>query len=138
MSEKMNVLFIITDALRFDHLSCYGNKIVKTPNIDRLASEGVRFSNYFCTNPICMPNRATLLTGLYPNIHGVRSNGINLPETIPTINKTLIKRGWHTGAIGKMHLQFWGPPYRFSYKSAEKFFIVSNVFFEDFHDIFDF
>ncbi|MFX0167676.1 MAG: sulfatase-like hydrolase/transferase, partial [Candidatus Hodarchaeota archaeon] len=80
MNEKKNVLFIITDAQRVDHLSCYGNKILKTPNIDRLANESVRFTNYFCTNPICMPNRATLMTGLYPNVHGVRSNGINLRE----------------------------------------------------------
>ncbi|MBA7661553.1 Ulvan-active sulfatase [subsurface metagenome] len=84
MNEKMNVLFIITDAQRVDHLSCYGNKTLKTPNIDRLASESVRFTNYFCTNPICMPNRATMITGLYPNVHGVRSNGINLKEDVPT------------------------------------------------------
>ncbi|MFX0070652.1 MAG: sulfatase [Candidatus Hermodarchaeota archaeon] len=122
MSEKFNVLFIITDQHRADHMSCSGNRILKTPNLDRLASEGVRFTNAYCNSPMCMPNRATLLTGLYPNIHGVRSNGINLPETLPTINQTLIKRGWHTGAIGKMHLQFWGPPYKISVKSAEKFF----------------
>ena len=115
----MNVLFIITDALRFDHLSCYGNKTVKTPNIDRLASEGVRFTNYFCTNPICMPNRATLATGLYPNVHGIRSNGMNLSEDVPTITKTMRKRGWHTVSIGKIHHQFWLGPFRHKYKSAE-------------------
>ena len=84
MSEKMNVLFIITDAQRVDHLSCYGNKILNTRNIYRLASESVRVTNYFWTNPICMPNRATMLTGLYPNVHGVRSNGINLREDLQT------------------------------------------------------
>ncbi|MBD3211461.1 MAG: sulfatase-like hydrolase/transferase, partial [Candidatus Lokiarchaeota archaeon] len=67
MSEKRNVLFIMCDALRWDHLGCMGNETVKTPNIDRLANQGVTFTNYFCTNPICMPNRATLETGLYPN-----------------------------------------------------------------------
>jgi arylsulfatase A-like enzyme len=66
-----------------------------------------------------MPNRATLLTGLYPNIHGVRSNGINLPLNVPTITQTLQKMGYHTGAIGKLHLQFWGPPYKRKFKSAE-------------------
>ncbi len=121
MSEKLNVLFIISDQHRSDHMSCAGNKILKTPNLDRLASEGVRFTNAFCTNPMCMPNRATLLTGLYPNTHGVRSNGMILSKNIPTITKTLVKRGWHTIAIGKLHYQFNTPPYRTKTKSAESF-----------------
>ncbi|MHA2184948.1 MAG: sulfatase-like hydrolase/transferase [Promethearchaeota archaeon] len=118
MENKMNVLFIITDAQRQDHLGCYGNSIVKTPHIDKLAKEGIRFTNYYCTNPICMPNRATLLTGLYPNVHGVRSNGMILSENIPTITQTLKKRGWHTVSIGKIHHQFWMAPYKLKYKSA--------------------
>jgi arylsulfatase A-like enzyme len=122
MKEKMNVIFIITDAQRADHLGCAGNPILKTPNLDRLASEGVMFTNYYCTNPICMPNRATLLTGQYPNVHGVRSNGINLPEDTPTIIKTLRKRGWHTAAIGKIHHQFWLGPFKQKTKSAESLF----------------
>jgi len=121
MSEKMNVLFIITDAQRADHLGCAGNPVLKTPNVDRLAQEGVRFTNYFCTNPICMPNRATLLTGLYPNVHGVRSNGINLREDIPTMTKTLKKRGWHTAAMGKIHHQFWLGAFKQKFRSAESF-----------------
>lgn len=119
MSEKMNVLFIIADAHRADQMSCYGNRILKTPNLDKLAKDGVRFTNCFCTNPICMPNRATMITGLYPNVHGVRSNGINLREDIPTITKTLRKRGWHTAAVGKLHHQFWLAPFKHKYKSAE-------------------
>lgn len=115
----MNVIFIITDAQRADHLGCAGNPYVKTPNINNLAREGVRFSNYYCTNPICMPNRATLLTGLYPNVHGVRSNGMNLNENLPTITKVMQKRGWHTAAIGKIHHQFWLGPYKHRTKSAE-------------------
>ena len=119
MPEKMNVLFIITDAQRYDHLSCYGNPILKTPNIDKLASESIRFTNYFCSNQICMPNRATMITGLYPNVHGVRSNGINLKEDFPTIINTLRSRGWHTAAIGKIHHQFWMAPFKRKYLSAE-------------------
>ncbi len=115
----MNVLFIVCDANRSDHLGCYGNQILKTPNLDKLADEGIRFTNCFCTNPICMPNRATMITGLYPNVHGVRSNGINLREDIPTIIKTLQKRGWHTAAMGKIHHQFWMAPFKLKYKSAE-------------------
>ncbi len=119
MSEKMNVLFIITDAQRADHMGCAGNPIVKTPNLDRLASEGIRFTNHFCTNPICMPNRATLATGVYPNVHGVRSNGINLRQDIPTVFQTLRKRGWYTAAIGKIHHQYWLGPFRHKSRSAE-------------------
>jgi arylsulfatase A-like enzyme len=119
MSEKLNVLFIITDALRYDHLGCNGNNKVKTPNLDRLASKAVRFTNYFCTNPICMPNRATLATGLYPNVHGIRSNGINLRENIPTIAETLRKKDWHTAAIGKIHHQYWLGAFKHKYFSNE-------------------
>ncbi len=115
----MNVLFIITDAQRADHLGCAGNLLIKTPNIDNLAREGVRFSNYYCTNPICMPNRATLQTGLYPNVHGVRSNGINLDENLPTLTKVLRSRGWYTAAIGKIHHQFWLGPFKHRSKSSE-------------------
>lgn len=119
MSEKLNVLFIITDAMRADHMSCAGNQRVKTPNLDRLAKEGLRFTNHFCTNPICMPNRATLITGVYPNVHGVRSNGINLRQDIPTIIQTLRKRGWHTAAFGKIHHQYWLGSFKNKSRSAE-------------------
>ncbi len=117
----MNVLFIITDQHRADHLSCYGNPIIKTPNLDKLASEGVRFTNAFCTNPMCMPNRATLLTGLYPNVHGVRSNGINLPVDVNTITEALYQRDYHTICVGKPHFNFWTPAYKMLPKSSESF-----------------
>ena len=107
MSKRMNVLFIMTDQQRADHLGCAGNPVLKTPNIDSIAREGVRFENAYVTNPMCMPNRACLLTGLYPNMHGVRTNGINLPLNVPTITQTLQKCDYHTYAVGKMHLQFW-------------------------------
>jgi arylsulfatase A-like enzyme len=121
MSEKMNVLLITTDQHRVDMLGCYGNRILKTPNLDKFANESVRFTNAFCTNPMCMPNRATLLTGYYPNVHGVRSNGINLPTDIPTITQTLVKRGYHTINVGKTHFNFWTPPYKPKNHSAEGF-----------------
>jgi len=117
----MNVLFIISDQHRADHMSCAGNKVLKTPNLDRLASESVRFTNAFCTNPMCMPNRATLLTGYYPNVHGVRSNGMILSNEIPKITDSLVKKGWHTAAFGKLHHQFNTPPYRIGDKSTESF-----------------
>ena len=105
----MNVLFIITDQQRADHLGCAGNPILKTPNLDKLASEGVRFTNAYCSNPMCSPNRASLLTGLYPNAHGLKFNRINLPLNVPTITQTLRNSGYHTISVGKMHLQSAAP-----------------------------
>ncbi len=121
MSEKMNVLFIITDQQRADMLGCYGNSVIKTPNIDRLAKTSIKFTSSYTVCPMCMPNRATLLTGYYPNVHGVRSNGINLPENIPTITQTLVNRGYHTISIGKTHYNTWTPRYDPKTKSAEDF-----------------
>jgi arylsulfatase A-like enzyme len=66
-----------------------------------------------------MPNRASLVTGVYPNVHGVRSNGINLREDIPTIMQVLRGKGWHTVSIGKIHHQYWLAPFRHRSRSAE-------------------
>lgn len=122
MSEKMNVLFLISDQHRADHMGCSGHKMLKTPNIDKLAKDGVRFTNAFCTNPMCMPNRATLLTGYYPNVHGVRSNGMILSEDLPTITQTLVKRGWRTAGIGKFHHQYDTAAYRIKEKKTPESF----------------
>lgn len=116
----MNVLFIITDQQRADHLGCSGNPILKTPNIDKFANDAVRFTNAYVANPMCMPNRATLLTGLYPNMHGVRSNGINLSQNVPTITQTLKRKGYHTINVGKMHFNWHFPPFRRKSSSAEQ------------------
>ncbi len=111
MSEKRNIVFIISDQHRADHLSCAGNVVIKTPNLDKLASEGVRFTSAYVANPICMPNRASIFTGLYPNMHGARSAGMNLPMDIPTFTETLLKNDYHTIQIGKLHLQFMLQPF---------------------------
>jgi len=120
----MNVLFIITDQQRADHLSCAGNPDLKTPNLDRFASESVRFTNAFCANPMCMPNRSTIFTGKYPSIHGVRCNGINLNPEIPTFPESLLKSGYHTSSFGKIHLNWYGTPWNrkdFSYETLISF-----------------
>ena len=106
MSEKMNVLFFITDQQRADHLGCAGNPILKTPNLDRLASEGVRFNSAYVANPVCMPNRCCIFTGLHANMCA-RAPGINLADDIPTFSETLHKAGYNTKCIGKMHIQYW-------------------------------
>ncbi len=106
----MNILIIKTDQHRKDHLSCYGNNVLKTPNIDKIAEGSVKFTNYFCATPICMPNRASFFTGAYASVHGTRSNGINLNPEIPTISEILRKKGYHTISIGKTHFNFFGRP----------------------------
>lgn len=119
MSEKMNVIFIVTDQHRADHMSCAGNPILKTPNLDKLASESVRFTSAYVANPICMPNRASIFTGLYPNMHGVRTAGMNLPKSTPTFTETLRNNGYHTVEIGKIHLNWSIRPFDKNAKSHE-------------------
>jgi arylsulfatase A-like enzyme len=105
MAPRPNFLFIITDQHRADHLGCYGNSIVKTPHIDHLAQAGTRFENFYVATPICMPNRATLMTGRMPSLHGARQNGIPLPLTATTFVDIMREAGYHTALIGKCHLQ---------------------------------
>src|SRR5688572_21310339 len=83
--RRPNILFVMTDDHSVAHLSCYGNKTVRTPNMDRIASEGVRFRNAFCTNSLCAPARATCLTGTYSHVNGVLGNSEakdTKPETL--------------------------------------------------------
>jgi arylsulfatase A-like enzyme len=86
-ATKPNVLFILCDDLRPDALGCYGSKHVKTPHIDRLANEGVRFANTFCTTSLCSPSRASILSGLYAHTHGVTNNFTEYPATMPQLSR---------------------------------------------------
>lgn len=110
-----NVIFILTDNQGDWTLGCYGNKDIKTPHIDALAAGGMRFVNSFASNPVCSPNRATLLTGLMPSQHGVHSFlGVGFPQMgadayctiaeFPTLPKILKARGYACGLVGKWHL----------------------------------
>jgi iduronate 2-sulfatase len=71
--QKLNVLFIAVDDLR-PELGCYGNQLIKTPNVDRLAAAGVRFDAAYCQYPLCNPSRTSLFTGRYPTVTGVMDN----------------------------------------------------------------
>src|SRR5581483_4355188 len=102
---RPNFLFIIADQLRWDHLGCYGNKIVKTPAIDKLAAGGFTADAFHVASPICMPNRATLMTGRMPSVHGVRHNGIPLSLDATTFADLLRQAGYRTAMVGKSHLQ---------------------------------
>jgi arylsulfatase A-like enzyme len=102
---RPNILLIVTDQHRADHLGCYGNAVVRTPNIDALAARGLRFERCYVTNPNCMPNRAAMLTGRMPSVSGVRHNGVPLPLEALTFVETLRRTGYRTALIGKAHLQ---------------------------------
>jgi len=104
-TKRPNFLFLITDQQRADWLGCYGHPVLKTPNIDALASKGMRFDNFHVASPVCMPNRASLLTGRFPTLHGLRYNGCRLPLSANTFVDLLAGAGYHTAAIGKSHLQ---------------------------------
>ncbi|MCL4416462.1 MAG: sulfatase-like hydrolase/transferase, partial [Actinobacteria bacterium] len=102
--NKPNILLISADQLRCDAIGAYGNKVVKTPNIDSLASDGVVFENHFVQNPYCMPSRWSIFTGRYPKNHGVRENGVIFDNSEITLARTLKEAGYNTAATGKMHL----------------------------------
>lgn len=104
MKRPSFVLFI-TDQQRADHLGCYGNPTVKTPNIDSLAEQGLRFMRFHVATPICQPNRAALFTGQMPSVNGVRQNGIPLGLDSLTFAEVLRQSGYRTGYIGKAHFQ---------------------------------
>ncbi|MEX3011197.1 sulfatase [Hoeflea sp. TYP-13] len=105
MSGRPNFVFFITDQHRADWLGCYGHNVVRTPHIDALAQNGTRFDNFHVASPVCMPNRASLITGRYPSVHGLRYNGCTLPHSANTFVDVLAAAGYHTAAIGKSHLQ---------------------------------
>ncbi len=106
---KPNVLIFCCDEFRADYLRCAGNRLIKTPNLDRLASRGVLFQRSYATNPICMPARASMFTGLLPRDHGVRVNGQGLRKDLPTLPGILAEAGYRTHVAGKLHLTPWVP-----------------------------
>ncbi|MFU8780978.1 MAG: sulfatase [Kiritimatiellia bacterium] len=108
MVQRPNVVVFCVDEQRGDHLGCMGHPHVQTPNLDRLAAEGTLFRNCFSSSPVCMPARATMLTGLTNRTTGVYTNGINLDESIPTLPGILAAAGYRTHAAGKLHHKIWG------------------------------
>jgi N-acetylglucosamine-6-sulfatase len=102
--RQRNIIFILIDDLRFDTFSFMGHPVVQTPNIDRLAKNGVHFRNSFVTTSLCSPSRATILTGLYAHQHKILDNSTRLPDTILTFPTLLQKAGYRTGFVGKWHM----------------------------------
>lgn len=105
MSDRPSFILFITDQQRADFLGCYGHPMLKTPNIDAMAAAGLVFDRFYVSSPVCMPNRASLMTARLPSSHGVRSNGIPLSRRNVTFVELLRDAGYRTALIGKSHLQ---------------------------------
>jgi len=103
-NNRPNILFVFADQLRSHELSCYGGMNIKTPNLDRLADEGVRMTNAYSTYPICSPFRGMLMTGLYPLHSGISNNDHPLDPNLPSFAKFCKNAGYQTAYIGKWHL----------------------------------
>src|SRR5487761_1749305 len=99
------ILFITTDQQRYDSLGCNGGKIAQTPNIDRLAATGINYRRAHNQNVVCMPARATMITGQYVRTHGAFANGIPLPLDAPSIAAYLNDHGYRTALLGKAHFE---------------------------------
>ena len=104
-TKKPNILFIMSDDHACHAMSCYGSKINETPNLDRIAKDGMRFNNCFCTNSICAPSRAVILTGKYSHINGLVDNKVPFDGSQQIFPKLLQKNGYQTAMIGKWHLK---------------------------------
>ena len=103
--ERMpNILWICTDQQRFDTLAGLSNSVIKTPNLQKFMSESVTFTNAFCQTPICSPSRASFLTGRYPHVTGLRSNGQRIRPTERLITRMLAEYEYTCGLVGKLHL----------------------------------
>jgi len=104
MPSQPNIVFIMADQLAAAFVGCYGSGVDSTPTLDRLASEGVRFTRAYAHSPICAPNRATIMTGRSNEIHGIVVNNLQLGTENPTYPMVLQRRGYRTGGFGKFHL----------------------------------
>ncbi len=119
--RKPNIVFIIADDLGYGDLGCFGQKKIRTPNIDRMAAEGIRFTQHYSGNAVCAPSRCVLMTGQHPGHAFIRDNKevgewdsyqgqLPLPENQATIAKALKKLGYATGRLASGALAAWAVP----------------------------
>lgn len=110
-ADLRGIVVLCCDQLRADHLGFGGNPDVRTPHLDALAARSVVYDEAYVANPTCMPNRATIMTGRWPSVHGSRTNGLPLDWRADTFARVLRRAGWSTAAAGKLHLQNMGWPW---------------------------
>lgn len=102
--KKRQVVLIMTDTTRKDMLGCYGNQKMKTPNLDRMAKQGIKYENAYTCQPVCGPARSAIFTGTFPHSNGVVTNCVPFGANVKTIGHRLTDHGIHCGYVGKWHL----------------------------------
>jgi len=110
ITARPNILYVMTDQQPKSTIGAYGNPLVRTPNLDRLAALGIKFQDYYIAGFPCCPSRASMLTGRYVHSHGVVQNEVPLDPAIPALGDVFKAAGYRTGYIGKWHLS--GQMYR--------------------------
>ena len=134
-SRKPNIIFILADDLGYGHLGCYGQKKILTPNIDKLAVEGMRFTQFYAGSHVCAPSRSTLMTGLHTGHTPIRSNGgdKSLYDSDVTVAEILRKAGYATGGFGKWGLGIENSEGRPTRQGFDKFFGFLHQVHAHFH-----
>ena len=111
MADQPNILLITADQFRWDCLGCGGNPVIQTPHLDALAARGVRFENAYTPNPICVPARASMMTGNYSfRCTGSKQNSGRIRDDQPLLTEVLKAVGYRTYALGKLHFVPYAPP----------------------------
>ena len=105
------ILFVTTDQQRYDTLGCNGGTLARTPVIDSLAADGIRYERAVPQSVVCMPSRSTMLTGQHPSTHGVWMNGVPLPVDAPSVAAVLRRAGYRTALVGKAHFEPFLDPF---------------------------
>jgi choline-sulfatase len=108
MGKRPNIVLLMADQHRADMMACAGDPVARTPNMDWLAQQGVRFDRTYCQGPLCMPARTSLVTERFVRDHGVFENSSEIPKGMPTFLNKLDEAGYHTAEVGKMHLWMHG------------------------------
>jgi N-acetylglucosamine-6-sulfatase len=103
-SRRPNIVMVLVDDMRFDEMRVAGHPFIDTPNMDRLAREGARFTNAFATTPLCSPSRASFLTGQYPHFNGIIDNTARPSHNLRVFPLELQRAGYRTGFFGKWHM----------------------------------